>query len=49
MNNNNNNDFAKALEIIRRDSQNRPIVGCCSGSNNGATGITGPTGPTHTL
>ena len=40
--NNNENGFERALEIIRRDSKNRPLVGCCGG-------ITGPTGPTHTV
>lgn len=41
--NNNENGFEKALEIIRRDSRNRPLVGCCGGNGNGATGPTGPT------
>ena len=43
--NNNDNGFERALEIIRRDSQNRSIVGCCGGNGRGATGPTGPTGP----
>jgi len=44
--NNNDNGFERALEIIRRDSQNRPLVGCCGGgTGSGATGPTGPTGP----
>lgn len=42
---NNDSDFSRALEIIRRDSKNRPIVGCCNGNGGGATGPTGPTGP----
>lgn len=49
MNNNLDNGYERALEIIRRDSQNRPIVGCCEPRNNnggGAIGPTGPTGPT---
>lgn len=43
--NNNDNGFERALEIIRRDSKNRTVVGCCGGNGNGATGPTGPTGP----
>jgi len=43
--NNNELDFGKALDIIRRDSRNRTVVGCCGGTGNGATGPTGPTGP----
>ena len=43
--NNNDTNFSRALEIIRRDSKNRPIVGCC-GNSSGATGPTGETGPT---
>ena len=42
--NNNETDFSRALEIIRRDSKNRPLVGCCGVSGTG--GVTGPTGPT---
>ena len=42
--NNNDTDFSRALEIIRRDSKNRPLVGCCGVSGTG--GVTGPTGPT---
>ena len=43
--NNNDTDFSRALEIIRRDSRNRPLIGCCGGSGSGTTGPTGPTGP----
>ena len=43
--NNNENGFEKALEIIRRDSHNRPLVGCCGVTGSSITGPTGPTGP----
>ena len=41
---NNQSGFERALEIIRRDSQNRPVYGCCQPTNNGG-GTVGPTGP----
>ena len=41
---NNDLDFGRALDIIKRDNKNRPLVGCC-GNNVGPTGPTGPTGP----
>ena len=42
---NNNDGFERALEIIRRDSQNRPVYGCCQPTNNSGGGTVGPTGP----
>ncbi|MDO5568909.1 MAG: hypothetical protein Q4G04_02195 [bacterium] len=42
-NNNECNDFSKALQIIKKSQKNKPV---CCGPTLGPTGATGPTGPT---